>query len=103
MRRDYHRWWSHQLQRDMELLVFGHGGPPVVVFPTSMGAFFEYEDRGMIDALGDKLRHGGLQLVCVSTVDTETFYARQLPARWRVERYLQYERYLLEDLVPFVR
>ena len=103
MRRDYHRWWSHQLQREMELLVFGHGGPPVVVFPTSMGAFFEYEDRGMIDALGDKMRHGGLQLVCVSTVDTETFYARQLPARWRVERYLQYERYLLEDLVPFVR
>ena len=46
----------------MELLVFGHAGPPVVVFPTSQGAFFEYEDRGMIMALADKLEQGKLRL-----------------------------------------
>ena len=56
--------------------MFGHGGRPMIVFPTSMGAFFEYEDRGMIGALADKLEHGALQLICVSTVDTETFYAQ---------------------------
>jgi len=32
----------------MELLVFGHAGVPMIVFPTSMGRFFEYSDRGMI-------------------------------------------------------
>jgi esterase/lipase superfamily enzyme len=55
MFRDHHKWFSRSLNRDMELLVFGHGGPPVIVFPTSMGAFFEYEDRGMVAALADKL------------------------------------------------
>ena len=39
----------------MEALVFGDGGSPLVVFPTSMGKFFEYEDRGMIGALAGKL------------------------------------------------
>jgi esterase/lipase superfamily enzyme len=73
MHRAYHRWRSQQLDRDMELLVFGHGGPAVVVFPTSQGAFFEYEDRGMIAALADKLDGGGLRLICVSTVDSESF------------------------------
>jgi len=87
----------------MELLVFGHGGPPLIVFPTSMGAFFEYEDRGMIAAVADKLEYGGLQLICVSTVDTETFYARDRHPRARIDRYLAYERYLLEDVVPFVK
>jgi len=58
----------------MELLMFGHAGPPVAVFPTSMGAFFEYEDRGMITALGDKLEHGQLRLFCLSSVDSESWY-----------------------------
>ena len=51
MHRDYHRWYSHQLGRDMELLTFGHAGLPTLVFPTSMGSFHEYEDQGMVAAL----------------------------------------------------
>jgi len=103
MTRDYVTWRSHQLQRDMELVVFGDAGAPVIVFPTSMGAFFEYEDRGMVDALADKIHARALQLFCVSTVDQESFYADGLHPRQRIERYLAWERYLLEDVVPFVR
>ena len=62
MTRDHHKWFSRSLSRDMEILIFGHDGPPVMVFPSSMGAFFEYEDRGMISALADKLEHGRLRL-----------------------------------------
>jgi esterase/lipase superfamily enzyme len=68
-----------------------------------MGAFFEYEDRGMVGALADKLEGGALQLICVSTVDAESFYAKHLHPRARLGRYLQYERYLTEEVVPFVR
>ncbi len=103
MKRDYHRWYSRSLGRDMELLVFGHAGPPVLVFPTSMGAFFEFEDRGMVDAVRQKLERGALQLFCVSSVDGESWYARGKHPRQRVERHLQYESYLLGDVVPLVR
>ena len=34
MNREYHRWYSHRLGRDMELLIFGHAGAKVLVFPT---------------------------------------------------------------------
>lgn len=103
MAREYFRWYSQQLQRDMELLMFGHGGRPMVVFPTSMGTFFEYEDRGMVEALAPKIDAGEVQLFCVSTVDTETFYADHLHPRQRIDRYLAWERYLVEDIVNFVR
>ena len=73
MVRDHHKWFSRSLNRDMEMLAFGHEGPPVIVFPTSQGAFFEYEDRGMIDALADKLEHGKLRLFCVASVDHESW------------------------------
>ena len=39
MNREYHKWWSPRLGRDMEMLVFGHAGLPVMVFPTSGGRF----------------------------------------------------------------
>jgi esterase/lipase superfamily enzyme len=84
----------------MELLQFGHAGPPMLVFPSSMGAFFEYEDRGMVAAVGDKLEHGALQLFCVSSVDGESWYNRRIHPRDRVRRHLQYEDYILNDVVP---
>jgi esterase/lipase superfamily enzyme len=103
MKRDYHRWYARSLGRDMETLVFGHAGPALLVFPTSMGAFFEYEDRGMVEALRDKLEHGRLQLVCISSVDLESWYNRRAHPRQRIDRHLQYEAYILEDVVPLVR
>lgn len=103
MHRTYHRWYSHSLQRHMELLVFGHGGMPYLVFPSSMGAFFEYEDHGMVDAVREKLERGWLQLFCVASVDAESWYNRRVHPRQRIERHLQYEAYILSDVVPLVR
>ena len=62
MNREYHKNYSQELQRDMEALVFGHAGQPMLVFPTSMGRFFEYEDSGMIRALAGKIDAGQLQV-----------------------------------------
>jgi len=103
MHRQYHRWYSRSLGRDMELLQYGHGGPPMIVFPSSMGAFFEYEDHGMVAAVADKLEHGALQLFCVTSVDRESWYNRHAHPRDRVRRHLQYEDYILGDVVPLVR
>lgn len=86
----------------MELLIFGHAGAPYIVFPSSMGAFHEYEDMGMVGALAGKLEHGHLQLFCASTVDNESWYNRGAHPRHRVERALRYEDYLFNELVPLV-
>lgn len=56
MHREYRKWHSGRLGRDMELLAFGHSGTPVLAFPTSMGRFFEYEDLGMIGAIQSKIK-----------------------------------------------
>ena len=56
MNREYNKQYSHELGRDMESLVYGHAGQPILVFPTSMGRFFEYEDAGMIRTLAGNWR-----------------------------------------------
>ena len=34
MHREYIKWFSPSLHRNMEMLVFGHGGAPLLVFPA---------------------------------------------------------------------
>lgn len=101
MNREYHRWYSRSLDRDMELLVFGHGGARVLVFPTSQGRFFQWEDMGMIDTLGSRLEQGQIQLYCVDSVDDESWYAKQKHPAERALRHMQYDSYILNEVVPF--
>ena len=103
MKREYHKWFSGELGREMEMLAFGHDGVPVIVFPTSQGRFYEFEDRGMVGAIADKIEGGRVQLFCVDSVDGESWYNRGVPPRWRIARQVQYENYVLREVVPFIR
>jgi esterase/lipase superfamily enzyme len=103
MNREYHEGQSNRLGRSMELLVFGHAGMPVVVFPTSGGRFFEFEDRGMVAALANRIDAGELQLFCVDSVDRESWYNRQIAPACRVARHMQYEAYILHEFVLLIR
>src|SRR3954447_5616011 len=103
MHREYHRWFSPSLHRDMELLVFGHAGARVLVFPTSKGRFHEWEDRGMVGCLWHHLTHGWLQLYCVDSVDGESWYAYHSHPGARAWRQEQYDRYLAGEVLPLSR
>lgn len=103
MKRDYHKWWSPHLGRDMELLVFGHGGAKVLVFPTRKRRFYEYENMGMIEVLRPRLERGELELFCIDSIDTESLYAVHLAPSKRLERHLAFESYVLHEVVPFMR
>ena len=103
MHREYHRWYSPRLNRDMELLIHGHAGARVLVFPTSQGRYYEYEDRGMVENLRDEIENGLLQLYCVDSVDAESFYCRWAHPSGRITRHMQYEEYILNEVLPLSR
>jgi esterase/lipase superfamily enzyme len=65
-----------------------------------MGKFYEWEDRGMVAALGEHLERGWLQLYCVDSVDAESWYARWAHPSGRAIRHIQYENYLLHEVLP---
>ena len=102
MERRYHKWFSHNLGRDMELLVFGHAGAKVLVFPTREGRFFDYENWGLVDALRTSIERGQIRLYCVDGVDSESLYCRTVPPASRVDRHLRYERYIIDEVIPLM-
>jgi esterase/lipase superfamily enzyme len=86
----------------MELLVFGHAGARLLVFPTSMGRFFDWENRAMPSALSEQLENGWIQMICVDSVDTESWYAWHKSPADRAWRHIQYDNYLVQEVIPFI-
>lgn len=101
MQRSYHQWFSSRLERNMELLVFGHAGARVIFFPTRSAHFYDYENWRVIDAMSDKINSGQIQVYCVDSIDHESFYNTATHPANRILRHLQYEQYIIEEVVPF--
>jgi len=68
-----------------------------------MGRFFQWEDTGMIAALGQQLEQGQLQIFCVDSVDDESWYAKKRSPAERAWRHVEYDRYILNEVLPFTR
>jgi len=103
MNREYHIWYSPHLQRKMELLLFGHAGEPVLFFPTRTARFYDYEDWQMIEALRRKIESGAIQVYCLDSIDRESFYCKDIHPAQRIARHLQYEKYILHEVLELVR
>ena len=103
MRRDYHEWLSPALGRPMQLLVFGEAGARVLLFPTRKARFFDYENWGVVEALRPKIECGQLQLYCLDSIDAESLYCAAKPPAERIRRHLQYERYVLDEVLPLTQ
>ena len=102
MYREYVRWSSPSLGRDMEFLWFGQFGRPVVLFPTSGGRFYENEDHGLTASLADQVENGEIQLVLVDSVNNESWYNKGIHPAVRAARHVQYDSYLRNELVPYI-
>ena len=86
----------------MELLVFGHAGAKVLVFPTRDGRFYEYENLRLVESLRPKIESGQLQLYCVDSVDHESFYCFWAHPSGRIQRHLEFEDYILHEVMPLM-
>lgn len=103
MERQYHRWYSDYTKKEMELLVFGHAGAPVLFFPTRTARFYDYENWKIIDALQDKIEAGFLQVYCVDSNDAEGFYNAALHPAERIIQYTRYENYIMNEVMRFIK
>ncbi len=101
MQRLYKKWMSPALEKEMEMLVFGYAGTPVIFFPTRTARFYDYENWKIIDAISDRINNGELHVFCVDSNDIESFY-KDIPASEKIKKHLQYEQYILWEVLPFI-
>lgn len=103
MRRDEHDFEvGHGLDRRLGLIAYGHGGRPVLVFPSEAGRAYDFENNGMVDAVRFLIEQGRVRLYCVDSLDDYSWSARDRPTEERALRHGVYMRWLLDHVVPFI-
>jgi esterase/lipase superfamily enzyme len=98
----YHKEYSNKLGREIEYKVYGHKGKPVLVFPTSNGRFFQYEDSGMVDVLRGFINDGKIQLWAIDSIDMETYFSADWDKNKSIARHEEYFNYINDELVPSI-
>jgi esterase/lipase superfamily enzyme len=103
MHEHYHRWYSSSLNREMELLSFGTRGYPVMLFPTSMGRFFENKDFKLLDSVAWFVEEGLVKIYCPDGIDSLSWYNKGIHPAQRVMNHMWYDQYLLTEVVPLMQ
>ena len=70
------------------VLVYGHYGRPVLVFPAEGGSAHDWDGQGVVHALGDLLEAGRCKLYCIDAFDSGDRGA--------------YESWVIDQVAPFI-
>lgn len=94
---------SRHMDRSMYLWQYGDYGAPLLVFPSAAGMAHEWEAHGMIDVLSDFIQRGKIKFYCIESNVSEAWTRKEAEPAWRIQRHMAYERFIAEELVPFIR
>lgn len=97
------KWHSPHLGKDMEMLVFGHDGLPVVIFPTTMGRFYEAKDFLLIESVRWYVENGLVTLYCPDSINDLSWYDKGIHPKTKVENHIWYDKMVHEEIVNPLR
>ncbi|MFY0254613.1 esterase family protein [Chitinophaga sp. 30R24] len=100
MTENYLKWHSPSLGKEFEMLVFGERGYPLLLFPTSMGRYYESKDFGLIAAISWFIKEGRIKVYCPDSIDAISWYNKHIPPRQRAYNHLCYDKMLMEEILP---
>ncbi|MEB2779888.1 alpha/beta hydrolase-fold protein [Algoriphagus sp. C2-6-M1] len=103
MNEEYLKWFSPHLQRDVEMLVFGHAGYPVVVFPTSKGSFHENRDMGLVKSAQWYIEQGLINIYCPISNDVDSFYNKNILPHERIQHHVAFDKMICQEIVEPIR
>lgn len=81
---------------------YGHFGRPVLAFPSEAGRAWDYENNGMIEAVGDLIDAGRIKVYAVDSFDHLSWSNYGAPTEERAQRHGAYERWITEQVVPMI-
>ncbi len=102
MRREIHKWWSPNLNKDMEVVVYGHYGFALLMFPTAAADYLEYERFHLIEAIRPMIEGGKCKAYSINSINMESWLNDHMHPRDKALRHQQYNEYITQEVVPFI-
>jgi esterase/lipase superfamily enzyme len=85
------------------VIAYGNWGRPLLAFPSQQGPAWQYEERGMVDALAGEIDGGRVKVYAVDSFDSESWYREDLPLEERARQHGRYEDWILNQVVPWIQ
>ncbi len=86
-----------------DVIVYGHWGRPVLVFPSESGSAHDFAANGMLDAVREHVDAGRIKLICVPSYDGSSWSAKHLSLSDRARAHSRYEDWIIWRVSPFIR
>ena len=102
MQREIHKWWSPNLNKDMEVAVYGHYGYALLMFPTAAADYLEYERFQLIDAISPFINEGKVKAFSINSINNESWLNGNMHPSHKAIRHQQYNQYVTEEVAPFI-
>ncbi len=100
---EFHSLDSPSIGGTREIVVHGHFGRPVLVFPSEGGSAHDVVSNGLLDSVRGAVDEGRIKLFCVPSYDAQSWSANHLPIQERASAHRRYEDWILWQVAPFIR
>ena len=102
MKRVINKWYSPNLNKEMEVVTYGEYGFALLLFPTAAADYLEYERFLLIDAIKPMIEAGKCKVFSINSINSEAWLNNKIPPHQKSERQEQYNKYIVEEVVPFI-
>lgn len=103
MQEHHYKLYSTHLNTETDLLVFGHAGYPLIVFPTSMGRYFQNKDFKLIESVSHLVESGKVKIYCVDGIDEMSWYNKRIHPADRVKNHILYDKFIRYEIIPMIQ
>lgn len=79
------------------------GSQPLLAFPSMNGRVWDWENFGMVASIRHLIDAGRVTLYVTDGIDWQSWTAEEKPMAERVARHADFDRYLVEELLPLIR
>jgi esterase/lipase superfamily enzyme len=103
MDRVLHSWYSPNLGKEMPIVIYGHNGPGLLMFPSAAADYLEYERFYLIDSVKHHLEAGRIKGFSIDSINSESWLNDKMQPREKAIRHQQYNKYIVEEVYPFIK
>ena len=102
MRRDITKWFSPNLNKEMEIVSYGDYGFALLMFTTAAADYLEYERFQLIDAIKPFIESGKCKVYSINSINSESWLNDEMHPYDKAIRHQQFNKYVVEEVVPFI-
>ncbi|MGZ8537323.1 MAG: esterase family protein [Flavisolibacter sp.] len=96
-------WYSHRLEKEMPIAVYGYYGFALLLVPTAAADYLEYERFQLMDSLQHFVDSGKVKIFSINSINNESWLNNHMDPKHKVIRHKQFNDYVYEEVIPYIK